>query len=169
MSVQDLEHTPVGLVLDEDQFVPPPMPFSMPPPSLPLYPYPPSPYLPSPAPPPPTLLALKHKDTRVLIKWPQTYEEMLESARNAFPALPSGDAKVYFETRVSIDTKDYKTKTEHARLTPEAWACIQPPWGPGMSVTELEVCTQRKWWGIGKAQKLGRAWDLERVLKAKKQ
>lgn len=97
------------------------------------------------------------------------FQNMLDAARSAFPALPAADDKIYFKTRVNIDTKDYKSKTEVARLTPEAWEGIQPPWGPGMSITEVEVRTQGKWWSVGKVHEFVRVWDLKGELKAKMQ
>ena len=80
---------------------------------------------------------------------------MLKAVRVAFPGLTTDDAKIYFETRVSIDTKDYKTKTERARVSPDAWIGIQPPWGPSLGITEIEVKTQRKAWAVVKAYQMG--------------
>ncbi|VDC06794.1 unnamed protein product [Peniophora sp. CBMAI 1063] len=142
---------PVDLGLDQSEpFVPiPPSPTMCyaPSPLPPMYPSPPT---------PPSLLAVSYKRTRVLIKWPQTYGDMLEAVRIAFPQITKDDAKIYFETRVSIDTKDYKTKPERARVTPESWIGIQPPWGPSMGITEIDVKTQRKAWNLVKVYQHGR-------------
>ncbi|VDC06796.1 unnamed protein product [Peniophora sp. CBMAI 1063] len=112
----------------------------------------------------PNMLSMRHKGVRVLVKWPETYEKLLEAARIAYPGLPTNDAKIYFETRVILDDKDHRysyvnrrTKNKPARVTPEVWTEVPPPTGPREgTVNEVEVRTLRKAWGLLRVYQLGR-------------
>ncbi|VDC06795.1 unnamed protein product [Peniophora sp. CBMAI 1063] len=102
----------------------------------------------------PRVLAIRHKRTRVLIQWPETYEDLLAASRRAFSSLPKDDAKIYFVTFAELNRKEHwivkRFTTGNVRVAPEVWGGIRPPLehgGPGV-VREVEVKTQRRPWDM---------------------